>query len=405
MVEKLASTTSQDAPHISRRVRELAPSGIRRFFDLLSDMQGVISLGIGEPDYPTPWHVCDSAIQSIKKGFTMYTSNAGMPELRRELSRHLERAYGLNYDPDQQILVTVGVSEALDLAMRAILDPGDEVIVPDPCYVAYPASVTLAGGSVVSVPTLEENGFQPEPDEVERRVSERTRAIIIGSPANPTGAVIGREVMEGIARVARRYNLLVVTDEIYSRLVYGVEHVSMATLPGMKDRVILLNGFSKAYAMTGWRIGYAAARTEVIAAMTKIHQYTIMSAPTTSQVAAIEALTGGDSEVTEMVNDYNRRRLVLLKGLEEIGLNSFRPNGAFYVFPSIRDTGLSSEEFAERLLREDKVAVVPGNAFGSCGEGHVRMCYATSLDKINEALVRIGRFVRRYAPTTNLPSA
>lgn len=399
MTEKACSNTPGSV-HIARRVRDLAPSGIRRFFDLLSGMQGVISLGIGEPDYPTPWHVREAAIQSIKKGFTMYTSNAGMPELRKELGHYLERIYGLSYDADKELLITVGVSEALDLAMRAILDPGDEVIVPDPCYVAYPASVILAGGNVVSVPTYEESGFQLGPDEVARRVSRRTRAIIIGSPANPTGAVLGRDSLEGIARVAKDHDLLVIVDEIYSRLVYGVEYLSLVTFPGMRDRVVLLNGFSKAYAMTGWRIGYAAARPEIIAAMTKIHQYSIMSAPTMSQVAAIKALRDGDSDVVEMVEDYNQRRLVLIKGLEEIGLSCFVPSGAFYAFPSIRSTGLSSEEFSERLLREEKVAVVPGSAFGSYGEGHVRMCYATSLEDIGEALVRMQRFIRRHSCST-----
>lgn len=399
MTEKAYSNTPGSV-HIARRVRDLAPSGIRRFFDLLSGMQGVISLGIGEPDYPTPWHVREAAIQSIKKGFTMYTSNAGMPELRKELGRYLERIYGLSYDADKELLITVGVSEALDLAMRAILDPGDEVIVPDPYYVAYPASVILAGGNVVSVPTYEESGFQLDPAEVARRVSRRTRAIIIGSPANPTGAVLGRDSLEGIARIAKDHDLLVIVDEIYSRLVYGVEHLSLVTFPGMRDRVVLLNGFSKAYAMTGWRIGYAAARPEIIAAMTKIHQYSIMSAPTMSQVAAIKALRDGDSDVVEMVEDYNQRRLVLIKGLGEIGLSCFIPRGAFYAFPSIRSTGLSSEEFSERLLREEKVAVVPGSAFGSCGEGHVRMCYATSLEDIGEALVRMQRFIRRHSCPT-----
>ncbi len=381
---------------ISQRARQISPSGIRKFFDLLASMEGVISLGVGEPDYETPWHIREAAIYSLEKGYTMYTSNSGMPELRQELSRYLKNSYNLDYDPDGELLITVGVSEALDLAMRAILDPGDEVIMPDPAYVAYSACITLSGGTPVLVPTIEANDFELDAADVEAGITGQTKAILMGYPANPTGAVMSWGKLAEVARVARRHQLLVISDEIYARLVYGVKHTCIAALPGMKESTVLLGGFSKAYAMTGWRIGYAAAPREIIAAMTKIHQYTLMCAPTMGQVAAIEALKAGESSVTEMVEDYNRRRLVMVKGLCEIGLSCFEPKGAFYAFPSIKTTGMTSEEFAERLLAEEKVAVVPGSAFGQGGEGHVRCCYATSLGEIEEALARMKRFVDKY---------
>ncbi|MBM2825283.1 MAG: aspartate aminotransferase [Dehalococcoidales bacterium] len=381
---------------ISQRARQISPSGIRKFFDLLASMEGVISLGVGEPDYATPWHIREAAIYSLEKGYTMYTSNSGMPELRQELSRYLKNSYNLDYDPDGELLITVGVSEALDLAMRATLDPGDEVIMPDPAYVAYNACITLAGGTPVMVPTIEANGFELDAADVEAGITSATKAILMGYPANPTGAVMSRGKLAEVARVARQHQLLVISDEIYARLVYGVKHTCIAALPGMKESTILLGGFSKAYAMTGWRIGYAAAPREIIAAMTKIHQYTLMCAPTMGQIAAIEALKAGEESVVEMVEDYNRRRLVMVKGLCEIGLSCFEPKGAFYAFPSIKATGMTSEEFAERLLAEEKVAVVPGSAFGQGGEGHVRCCYATSLAEIEEALTRMKRFVDKY---------
>ena len=381
---------------ISQRVNQVSPSGIRRFFDLLASMDGVISLGVGEPDFVTPWHIREAAIYSLEKGYTMYTSNLGMPELRHELSRYLKDNYTLDYDLDSELLITVGVSEGLDLAMRAILNSGDEVIMPDPCYVSYSPCVILAGGTPIMVPTNQENNFEVSATDIESRITHRTRALLIGYPANPTGAVIAREKLAQIAEVARRHQLLVISDEIYARLVYGIEHTCLATLPEMRDRTILLGGFSKSYAMTGWRIGYAAANKEIIAAMTKIHQYTIMSAPTMGQVAAIEALESGEDSVTEMVEDYNRRRLVMVKGLCDIGLSCFEPKGAFYAFPSIKSTGMISEEFAEKLLVEEKVAVVPGSAFGQGGEGYVRCCYATSLEEIEEALVRMKRFVGKH---------
>jgi aminotransferase len=380
----------------SRRLNQIPPSGIRKFFDLIASMEGVISLGVGEPDFATPWHIREAAIYSLEKGYTMYTSNLGMPELRRELSRYLKDTYNLDYNPESELLITVGVSEGLDLATRAILDPEDEVIMPDPCYSAYNPCVILAGGIPIMVPTNEENNFELAAADVEARVTNKTKAILIGYPANPTGAVMSRDKLAQIAEVAQRHRLVVISDEIYAKLVYGVEHTCFATLPQMKESTILLGGFSKAYAMTGWRIGYAAANKEIIAAMTKIHQYTIMSAPTMGQVAAIEAVKSGEDSVTEMVEEYNRRRLVIVQGLNDIGLPCFEPRGAFYAFPSIKGSGMTSEEFGEKLLMEEKVAVVPGTAFGQCGEGYVRCCYATSLAEIEEALSRMKRFVNRH---------
>jgi aminotransferase len=381
---------------ISQRANQLSPSGIRKFFDLLASMEGVISLGVGEPDFATPWHIREAAIESLEKGYTMYTSNLGIPELREELSRYLKNNYNVKYDPATELLITVGVSEALDLAMRAILDPGDEVIMPDPSFGAYQACVILAGGIPVMVPTTEEDDFELSATAIKARITNKTRAILIGYPANPTGAVMPRSKLLKIAELAKRRGLIVVSDEIYAKLVYGVEHTCLAALPRMRENTILLGGFSKTYAMTGWRIGYAAAPKEITAAMTKIHQYTMMCAPTMGQVAALEALKSGESSAIEMVEDYNRRRLVIVQELNDIGLPCFEPRGAFYAFPSIKRTGLTSEEFAERLLTEEKVAVVPGSAFGQCGEGYVRCCYATSLADIEEALARMKRFVTRH---------
>ena len=393
MSEVKPSFVPNSASRVSDRARSLAPSGIRKFFDLLASMEDVISLGVGEPDYATPWRIREAAIYSLERGNTMYTSNAGMPVLREELARSIKNKHGVEYNPAGQILITVGVSEALDLAMRAVINPGDEVVVPAPCYVAYTAAIILSGGIPVTVPTTEENGFEVDGSDIESRITAKTKAILIGYPANPTGAVMPREKLMAIAAIAKKHDLLVISDEIYERLTYGVPHHCFASLPDMKDRTVLLGGFSKAYAMTGWRIGYAAGPEEIIAAMLKIHQYTIMCAPTMAQVAAIEALRGGENSVIEMVEDYNRRRLVIVKGLCDIGLSCFEPKGAFYAFPNISVTGLSSESFAEGLLQEERVAVVPGTAFGPCGEGYVRCCYATALPEIEEALVRIKRFV------------
>ncbi len=384
---------------ISQRVNRISPSGIRRFFDLIAATEGVISLGVGEPDFVTPSHIRQAAIESLNRGYTKYTSNAGIPELRQELSRYLKESYNLGYAPDDELLITVGVSEALDLAMRAILNPGDEIIMPDPSYVAYDPCVILPGGEPIKVPTSQENNFEVSPADIEARITDKTKAIFIGYPANPTGAVMPRGKLEQIAEVARRHQLLVISDEIYARLVYGVEHTCFASLPGMKDSTILLGGFSKAYAMTGWRVGYAAAPKDIIAAMTKIHQYVIMSAPTMAQVAAIEALKSGEDSCREMLEEYNRRRKVIVKGFNDIGLPCFEPRGAFYAFPSIRNTGMNSEVFTEKLLLEEKVAAVPGSAFGQCGEGYIRCCYATSMANIEEALSRMKRFVTKYRVT------
>ena len=379
---------------ISQKVHSISPSGIRKFFDLLSSVEGVISLGVGEPDFVTPWHIREAATNSLERGYTMYTSNYGMLELRQELAKYLEHHYGVSYQPEREILVTVGVSEGLDLAVRAILNPGDEVIIPDPWYVSYPPCVILAGGTPVFVPLSKQNNFVLKAEDVEPLINKQTKAILIGYPSNPTGAVMSREELAEIAKLAQKYNLLVISDEIYARLVYGVEHTCFASLPGVKEQTILLGGFSKAFAMTGWRIGYIAANPQLIEAMLKIHQYTMLCVPTMSQMAGIEALRSGEDDVAKMVKEYDRRRRFIVRKLNEIGLPCFEPKGAFYAFPSIEATGMSSEEFAERLLMEEQVAVVPGSAFGQCGEGFVRCCYATSLASIEEALKRMERFVK-----------
>lgn len=382
---------------ISQKVNNISPSGIRKFFDLLSSLEGVISLGVGEPDFVTPWHIREAATRSLEKGYTMYTSNYGMLELRQGLAKYLEHYYGVSYQPEREILVTVGVSEGLDLAVRAILNPGDEVIIPDPWYVSYPPCVILAGGTPVFVPVNKQNNFALKAEDVEPLINKQTKAILIGYPSNPTGAVMSREELVKIAKLAQKYNLLVISDEIYARLVYGVEHTCFASLPGVKEQTILLGGFSKAFAMTGWRIGYIAANEQLIEAMLKIHQYTMLCVPTMSQMAAIEALRSAEDDVAKMVKEYDRRRRFIVKKLNEIGLPCFEPKGAFYAFPSIEATGMNSEEFAERLLMEERVAVVPGSAFGQCGEGFVRCCYATSLTNIEEALKRMERFVKKVS--------
>ena len=381
---------------ISKRVKDIPPSGIRRFFDIIASMDGVISLGVGEPDFVTPWHIREAGIYSIEKGYTSYTSNYGLLELREEIARYLKVRHNLDYDPERELLVTVGVSEGVDLALRAILNPGDEVVIPDPSYVSYTSCTVLAGGVSVPVPTVIENDFKVKAQDIDKRINPRTKAILLGYPNNPTGAVMDREELLKVAEVAQRHSLVVISDEVYERLVYGVEHTCFASLPGMRERTILLGGFSKAYAMTGWRLGYAAATEEIIEAMMKIHQYTIMCAPTMAQMAAIKALKEGEDQVQEMVADYDQRRRVMVKGLNDIGLTCFEPRGAFYAFPSIKSTGLSSDEFAERLLLEERVAVVPGPTFGQCGEGYVRCCYATSMAEIEEALERMGNFVKRH---------
>ena len=391
---KSAATEAQDNL-ISQKVATLPPSGIRKFFDLLSSVEDVISLSIGEPDFVTPWHIREAGIYSLEKGYTMYTSNSGMPELRQELASYLELHYGVSYHPEHEILITTGSSEGLDLVLRAIINPGDEVIIPNPCYVAYPADIILAGGVPIIVPTNEETNFVIRATDIEARITKQTKAILIGYPANPTGAVMSKKEADAIADLAKKHDLLVISDEIYARLVYGVEHICFPSLPGMKKRTILISGFSKSHAMTGWRIGYVAADRRFIQALTKIHQYTMLCAPTMTQMAAIEALRNGDSDVEKMVQEYNRRRRFMVKRLNEIGLPCFEPKGAFFAFPSIKATRMNSEDFAEKLLLEEKVAVVPGLAFGPCGEGFVRCCYATSLPNIEEALRRMDRFVRK----------
>ncbi|MGI6648556.1 MAG: aminotransferase class I/II-fold pyridoxal phosphate-dependent enzyme [Bacillota bacterium] len=380
---------------VSQIVRDIPPSGIRKFFDLVSQTKGVISLGVGEPDFVTPWHVREASVYYLEKGHTSYTSNWGMPELREEIVRYLYRRFGLNYQPNNQILATVGVSEAVDLALRTVICRGDEVLIPEPCFVSYRPCVELAGGIPVGVPTKAEDEFRLTAEALRAALTPRSKVLVLAFPSNPTGAVMRREHLEAIAEVVRKHNLLVISDEIYAELTYEGKHVSIAGLEGMADRVIVMNGFSKAFAMTGWRLGYAAGPAPIIEAMCKIHQYTIMCAPTQAQRAGIEALRNGEPEMQRMIRSYDQRRRMMYRGLQNLGLECFEPQGAFYVFPSIKKTGLSSEEFSERLLMEEKVAVVPGNAFGQCGEGYIRCCYAASAQDIEQALQRIDRFINR----------
>jgi aminotransferase len=381
---------------LSQRVRQVKASGIRKFFDIINTMPDVISLGVGEPDFATPEHIRQAGVRSIQEGHTRYTSNYGLLELREEIAAMLQRRYGLVYDPRTQILVTVGVSEGVDLAMRTILDPGDEVIAPDPGYVAYEADIIFAGGVPVPVPTYAQYDFGVRAAEIAAAITPQTKMILLGNPNNPTGAIIPRAELEGIARLAVEHDLVVAVDEVYSRLVYNTEHVSIAALPGMQERTILLDGFSKAYAMTGWRIGYVAAPSRVLEAMLKIHQYTIMCAGTTAQEAALEALRHGEDDVKAMHDDYEHRGRMLVAGLNRIGLPACEPKGAFYAFPYIGGTGMSDEEFAEKLLFEEKVAVVPGSSFGAAGQGYIRCAYCTAYDQLEEALVRIERFVKKH---------
>ena len=381
---------------VAEKIRMVPPSGIRRFFDIASTMDDVISLGIGEPDFDTPPAIVRAGIESLETGETHYTSNSGILELRVALANHLEHLYGLRYDPETELLITVGVSEALHLALAATVEVGDEVIVPEPCFVSYNPEVIFANGVTKNIHTSVEHDFQVLATQIEAVLTDKTKALLLGYPNNPTGAVMSRERLLDIARLAEAHDLLVISDEIYDRLVYGTEHTCFASLPGMRQRTVLLGGFSKAYAMTGWRIGYAAAPAEILAAMRKIHQYTIMSAPTTAQHAALAALQHGEDAVQEMLARYDRRRRLIVDGLNDIGLTCFEPKGAFYAFPSIGVTGMSDEEFSERLLMEEKVACVPGSAFGTCGAGHVRCSYATAYDKIEQALERMARFAQRH---------
>jgi aminotransferase len=380
---------------LAQRVQQVPPSGIRKFFDIIATMKDVISLGVGEPDFVTPDNIRRAGIASLERGETSYTSNSGMLELREELSKHLERLYKVLYDPEKEILITVGVSEALHIALLSVVNPGDEVIVPEPCYVSYKPGVIFAGGVPVVVETSVKDDFQLDPQRMEAAITSRTKAILLGYPNNPTGAVMSRKLLQEVARIAERHDLMVLSDEIYDRLVYGVEHVCFPSLEGMRERSLLLGGFSKDYAMTGWRIGYVAGKADTVAAIRKVHQYAIMCAPTMAQVAAIEALKNSEGSVRAMVAEYDGRRKAIVEGLNRIGLDCFEPKGAFYAFPSIAKTDLSSEVFSERLLFEEKVAVVPGNAFGQCGEGYVRCAYAASMANIQEALKRIERFVKK----------
>jgi aminotransferase len=381
---------------LSQRVRKVKPSGIRKFFDIINTMPDVISLGVGEPDFITPEHIRQAGIRSIELGHTRYTSNYGILALREEIAAMLHLRYGLTYDPKTEILITVGVSEGVDLAMRTLIDPGNEVISPDPGYVAYEADIIFAGGEPVPVPTYAQYDFGVRADDIAAAITPRTKMILIGNPNNPTGAVVPGVELEGIAKLAREHDLIVAIDEVYSRLVYDTEHVSIAALPGMRDRTVLLDGFSKAYAMTGWRVGYVAAPAHILEAMLKVHQYAIMCAGTAPQEAALEALRHGEADVQMMHHDYARRRRMFVDGLNRIGLACCEPRGAFYAFPYIGESGMSDEEFAEKLLFEEQVAVVPGSSFGAAGNGYIRCAYCTAYDKLEEALVHMERFLKNH---------
>jgi aminotransferase len=379
--------------YISAKVDQLKPSGIRRFFDLAAGMEGVISLGVGEPDFVTPWSVREAAILSLEQGYTSYTANAGLLELRQEIASYMVKSFGVQYEPESEIIVTVGASQAIDIALRAILDQGDEVIVIEPCFVSYAPLVSLAGGNPVTVQTRKEDDFKILPSQLEQAITPRTKAILLCSPNNPTGTMLSGKELEDIAAVAEKHDLLVLSDEIYAELVYDEDYTSFASIGGMKERTLLISGFSKGFAMTGWRLGFICAPKEISQAMLKIHQYSMMCAPTMAQFAALEALRTGRGDVESMQKSYRRRRNYFVQSLEDIGLPCHIPGGAFYAFPSIEGTGLTSEQFAEQLLLEEKVAVVPGNVFGESGEGHIRCSYASSMEQLQEAVKRIGRFL------------
>ncbi|MCI8479036.1 MAG: aminotransferase class I/II-fold pyridoxal phosphate-dependent enzyme [Oscillospiraceae bacterium] len=378
---------------LCQRIQEVPPSGIRKFFDILEEMKDAISLGIGEPDFVTPWHIRDAGIYSLEKARTKYTSNAGLAELRREIASYMERRFQLKYDFASQIVVTVGGSEGIDLALRCLINPGDEVIVPVPSFVCYGPLTSMAGGTPVYVQTKNENQFRLMPEELKAAITPRTKALILPYPCNPTGGIMAQEDLEAIAEVLRGTDIMVISDEIYAELTYGQHHISMANLPDMYERTVIINGMSKSHAMTGWRMGYLCGPAPVVKQMLKLHQFSIMSAPTTSQYAAVEAMRNGDRDIQKMREEYDGRRRYLLEGLHRIGLPCFEPKGAFYVFPDIRGTGLSSDDFCERFLREERVAVIPGSAFGPGGEGFVRACYAASMKDIAEALTRLDNFL------------
>jgi aminotransferase len=396
MMSATANNIKARQSYLADRVATLKPSGIRKFFDIVATMKDVISLGIGEPDFTTPDSILQAGIRSLQRGQTHYTSNSGILELRQALSQHIQRLYGVSYDPQSELVISVGVSEALYLALTAILNPGEEVIIPTPCFVAYQAEVILAGGVPVEIPGRMEDNFQPRPADIEAAITPRTKAILIGYPNNPTGAVVSAQILAEILKLAEKYDLVVLSDEIYDQLVYGIQHVCFPALPGARDRTLLLGGFSKDYAMTGWRIGYAAGPSELMQGLLRIHQYTIMCAPTTAQDAALEALHNGQPYVDEMVAEYDRRRKLIVGGLNDLGLPTFEPRGAFYAFPKIISSGMDEETFAQKLLEEERVAVIPGSAFGAGGEGFVRCSYATAYEKIEEALRRMNRFMRRH---------
>ena len=378
------------------RVRDLPPSGIRKFFDLVNEMKDAISLSVGEPDFVTPWRVREAGIYSLEKGHTHYSPNAGFIRLREAIAGYLARSIGVDYNPKNEIIVTVGGSEAIDLALRSLVGPGDEVIVPEPSFVAYKPCALLTGATPVPLPLEEKDNFKLTPEKLESAITPKSKVLIFPFPCNPTGAVMTAEDIGRVVDIIRRNNLIVLSDEIYAELNYSGKHVSIASFPEMRERTVIINGFSKAYAMTGWRLGYACAHPDLIAAMYKIHQYGIMCSPTTAQYAGIEALENCDEEAETMAREYNRRRLVMVKGFRDAGLHCFEPTGAFYVFPSIRSTGMKSTEFCEKLLMEEKVAVIPGEAFGDSGEGFIRACYAYSIDNINEAMRRVKSFVERH---------
>ncbi|MFG6338652.1 MAG: aminotransferase class I/II-fold pyridoxal phosphate-dependent enzyme [Lachnospiraceae bacterium] len=380
---------------LSKQVVGLKPSGIRKFFDIVSEMKDAISLGVGEPDFDTPWHVRDEGIYSLEKGRTFYTSNSGLMELRQEICNYIKRKQGVSYDPKHEVLITVGGSEAIDIGLRAVINPGDEVLIPQPSFVSYEPCAIMAGGVPVIIELKEENEFRLTAEELENAITEKTKILILPFPNNPTGAIMEREDLEAIAEVIRKHDILVMSDEIYAELTYKEKHVSIIEMEGMRERTILINGFSKAYAMTGWRLGYACGPREILEQMTKLHQFAIMCAPTTSQYAAVEALRNGDDDVQEMKTAYNQRRRYLMNAFQEMGLSCFEPFGAFYIFPCIKEFGMTSEEFAERFLKEEKVAVVPGTAFGDCGEGFLRISYAYSLDTLKLAIGKLADFVGR----------
>lgn len=391
--QKAEQTGKSMNDYLATRVREIQPSGIRRFFDLASGNKDIITLGVGEPDFITPWHVREACVYSLERGYTSYTSNAGTPELREAIAEYLYRSFDVKYNPKDEILVTVGGSEAIDLALRALIEPGDEILVPVPCYISYSPIISIGGGVPIEVETYAEDNFKLKAEHLKAKLTPKSKLLILNYPSNPTGGIMTYQDWLPIAKLVEENDLIVISDEIYAELTYGEKHVSFASLPGMKDRTILVSGFSKAFAMTGWRMGYACGHPELIYAMLKIHQYTVMCAPVMGQVAALEALKNGLEDKDHMVDSYNQRRRLIVQGLRDIGLECHEPEGAFYAFPSIKSTGLSSEEFAKGLLLEAKVAAVPGNVFGAGGEGYLRCSYATSVSQLSEALHRMGQYI------------